>query len=84
MKNNYVRLCAWRKKLNSEEEELKTETLKQARERLGVSRTALWRLIRKYNIEVVDDVLDARAKRVRVVDIDRIVEAARRVRLGQF
>ena len=67
-----------------DEESDKTETLKHARERLGVSRTALWRLIRKYHVEVVSDVLDGRAKRVRVADIDRIIEEARRVRSGQF
>lgn len=68
----------------SEEETEQTETLKQARQRLGVSRTALWRLIRKYKIEVADDVLDGRAKRVRVSDIDRVIEDARRIRRGQF
>lgn len=67
-----------------EEGQDKTETLKEARKRLGVSRTALWRLIRKYEIEVVDDILDGRAKRVRVADIDRIIEEARRVRSGRF
>ena len=67
-----------------EEGQDKTETLKEARKRLGVSRTALWRLIRKYEIEVVDDVLDGRAKRVRVADIDRIIEEARRIRSGRF
>jgi predicted DNA-binding protein (UPF0251 family) len=66
------------------EEQDRTETLKEARKRLGVSRTALWRLIRKYEIEVVDDILDGRAKRVRVADIDRIIEEARRVRSGRF
>jgi predicted DNA-binding protein (UPF0251 family) len=70
--------------LSGEEEKRQTETLKQARQRLGVSRTALWRLIRKYRIEVVDDVLDGRAKRVRVADIDKILEDARRIRQGQF
>lgn len=67
-----------------EEGQDKTETLKEARKRLGVSRTALWRLIRKYEIEVVDDILDGRAKRVRVADIDRIIEEARRIRSGRF
>jgi predicted DNA-binding protein (UPF0251 family) len=65
-------------------EDKKTETLKQARERLGVSRTALWRLIRKYNIEVVADVLDGRAKRVRVADIDKIITDSQRIRGGHF
>lgn len=67
-----------------EREEEKTETLTQARARLGVSRTALWRLLRKFRVEVVEDVLDGRAKRVRVADIDRIREESRRVRSGRF
>jgi predicted DNA-binding protein (UPF0251 family) len=71
-------------KLSVAKEKGKTETLKQAKERLGISRTALWRLIRKYNIEVADDILDARAKRVRVTDIDRIIEEGLRIRHGQF
>jgi excisionase family DNA binding protein len=62
----------------------KTETLKQAQKRLGVSRTTLWRLIRKYNINVADDVLDGRSKRVRKEDVDRILEDAMRVRKGNF
>jgi predicted DNA-binding protein (UPF0251 family) len=70
--------------LSVDEEKGLTETLKQARERLGVSRTALWRLIRKYQIEVVEDILDGRAKRVRVADIDRIIVEAQRVRRGNF
>lgn len=67
-----------------DEDQERTETLKHARKRLGVSPTALWRLIRKYKIEVVDDILDGRAKRVRVADIDKIIEDARRVRGGRF
>jgi predicted DNA-binding protein (UPF0251 family) len=70
--------------LNGDEEKEETETLKHARDRLGVSRTALWRLIRKHGIEVADDVLDGRAKRVRVADIDKILEVAKRIRRGQF
>ena len=70
--------------MSGDEESEKTETLKQARQRLGVSRTALWRLIRKYKVEVADDVLDGRAKRIRVADIDKILEDARRVRGGRF
>lgn len=70
--------------MSEDKESQKTETLKQARQRLGVSRTALWRLIRKYEIEVADDVLDGRAKRVRVDEIDKVLEDAQRVRRGQF
>ncbi len=70
--------------MREDEKEDRTETLKEARHRLGVSRTALWRLIRKYGIEVADDVLDARSKRVRVADIDKVIEEAQRIRRGQF
>lgn len=62
----------------------KTETLRQAQKRLGISRTTLWRLIRKYKFEVADDVLDGRAKRVKTEDVDRIWEDAMRVRKGKF
>lgn len=62
----------------------KTETLKQAQKRLGVSRTTLWRLIRKYNINVADDVLDGRSKLVRTEDVDRILEDAIKIRKGNF
>ena len=59
-----------------------TETLTQAQKRLGVARATLWRLIRKYRVETLSDVLDSRVKRVRKADIDRIIEDAARVRNG--
>jgi transposase len=59
-----------------------TETLTEAQKRLGVARATLWRLIRKYDVETLPDVLDSRAKRVRKADIDRILEEAERVRRG--
>jgi predicted DNA-binding protein (UPF0251 family) len=62
----------------------KTETLKQAQMRLGISRTTLWRLIRKYKIEVADDVLDGRSKRVKTSDVDRVLKDAMRIRKGRF
>ncbi len=61
-----------------------TETLRQAQKRLGISRTTLWRLIRKYKIEVADDVLDGRSKLVRTGDVDRILEDSMRIRKGHF
>jgi transposase len=61
---------------------LETETLTEAQKRLGVARATLWRLIRKYNVETLPDVLDSRAKRVRRADIDRILQDAERVRRG--
>lgn len=63
-------------------EALETETLTEAQKRLGVARATLWRLIRKYNLETLPDVLDSRVKRVRRADIDRILEDAERVRRG--
>ncbi|HEY0101654.1 MAG TPA: hypothetical protein VGB76_22195 [Pyrinomonadaceae bacterium] len=59
-----------------------TISISEAQTRLGVSRTALWRLIRSYNIETFQDVLDARVKRVRVSDIQRVLDDADRVRRG--
>ncbi|HEX8421786.1 MAG TPA: hypothetical protein VF634_00145 [Pyrinomonadaceae bacterium] len=59
-----------------------TISISEAQTQLGVSRTALWRLIRSYNIETFQDVLDARVKRVRVSDIQRVLDAADRVRRG--
>ncbi len=61
---------------------LETETLTEAQKRLGVARATLWRLIRKYNVETLPDVLDSRVKRVRKAEIDRILEDAERVRRG--
>jgi hypothetical protein len=59
-----------------------TISISEAQTHLGVSRTALWRLIRSYNIETFQDVLDARVKRVRVSDIQRVLDDADRVRRG--
>ena len=59
-----------------------TISISEAQTLLGVSRTALWRLIRSYNIETFQDVLDARVKRVRVSDMQRVLADADRVRRG--
>lgn len=61
---------------------LETETLTEAQKRLGVARATLWRLIRKYDVDTLPDVLDSRVKRVRKADIDRIIADAERVRRG--
>jgi len=60
------------------------ESLKitEAHRRLGVSRATLWRLIKQYGVEVVPDVLDSRIKRVKLADIQRILEDAERARRG--
>ena len=59
-----------------------TISISEAQAQLGVSRTALWRLIRSYNIETFQDVLDARVKRIRVSDIQKVLDDADRVRRG--
>lgn len=59
-----------------------TISISEAQAQLGVSRTALWRLIRSYHIETFQDVLDARVKRVRVSDIQKVLDDADRVRRG--
>jgi predicted DNA-binding protein (UPF0251 family) len=59
-----------------------TISISEAQTQLGVSRTALWRLIRSYNIQTFQDVLDARVKRVRVSDIQRVLDDADKVRRG--
>ena len=57
-------------------------TITEAYRRLGVSRSTLWRIIKQYDIEVIPDVLDTRIKRVRVADIQRVMDDADRARRG--
>jgi hypothetical protein len=57
-----------------------TISLSEGQIQLGVSRTSMWRLIRSYKIETFQDVLDARVKRVRVGDIQRVLDDANKVR----
>ncbi len=59
-----------------------TLTLTEAQKHLGVARNTLWRVIRRYNIQTFSDVLDSRVKRVRVSDIERVLEEAEKVRRG--
>lgn len=59
-----------------------TLTLTEAQKRLGVARNTLWRVIKKYNVPTFTDVLDSRVKRVRLSDIQRILEEAEKVRRG--
>ena len=68
--------------MNKRNASSQTISISEAQTQLGVSRTALWRLIRSYNIETFQDVLDARVKRVRVSDIQRVLDDADRVRRG--
>lgn len=66
----------------SEQVSVSTQSLSEAQKTLQVSRTTLWRVLRKYGVEVVEDVLDARIKRVRITDLMRIQAEAERVRKG--
>lgn len=59
-----------------------TLTLTEAQQQLGVSRNTLWRIIRKYEITTFDDVLDGRVKRVRLDEIQHVLDEASRVRRG--
>ena len=59
-----------------------TLTLTEAQQQLGVARNTLWRIIKKYNIPTFNDVLDSRVKRVRLSDIQHVLDEAERVRRG--
>ena len=59
-----------------------TKSITEAQAILGVSRTALWRLIRTYKIQTFHDVLDARVKRIRVSDIEKVLADADKARRG--
>lgn len=61
---------------------VETLTLTEAQQQLGVARNTLWRIIKKYNISTFNDVLDSRVKRVRLADIQHVLEEAERVRRG--
>lgn len=59
-----------------------TKSITEAQAILGVSRTALWRLIRTYQIQTFPDVLDARVKRIRISDIEKVLDDADKARRG--
>jgi predicted DNA-binding transcriptional regulator AlpA len=61
---------------------VETLTMTEAQQQLGVARNTLWRIIKKYNIPTFNDVLDSRVKRVRLADIQHVLEEAERVRRG--
>ncbi len=63
-------------------EQIESLKITEAHRRLGVSRATLWRIIKQYGVEVVPDVLDSRIKRVKIADIQRILENAERARRG--
>ncbi len=49
-------------------------TLKQAQERLGVSKTKAWQLARDGALPVHRDPRDQRVKLVRIEDVDRLTQ----------
>jgi excisionase family DNA binding protein len=49
-------------------------TTNQARERLGVSRMTMYRMMRRQNVPMYADPRDARVKLVRTEDIDRLMQ----------
>jgi predicted DNA-binding protein (UPF0251 family) len=61
---------------------VETLTLTEAQQQLGVARNTLWRIIKKYKIQTFNDILDTRVKRVRLIDIQRVLDEAERVRRG--
>ncbi len=61
---------------------VETLTLTEAQQQLGVARNTLWRIIRKYKIQTFNDILDTRVKRVRLKDIQQVLEEAERIRRG--
>lgn len=63
-------------------EAVETISLTEAQDRLGVARNTLWRIIKKYNITTFEDVLDSRVKRVRLKEIQQVLDDAERVRRG--
>ena len=63
-------------------EAVETLTLTEAQKQLGVARNTLWRIIKRYKIQTFNDVLDTRVKRVRLKDIQRVLDEAERVRRG--
>ena len=49
-------------------------TLRQAQERLGVSKTKAWQLVRDGSLPVHADPRDRRVKLVRVEDVERLLQ----------
>ena len=47
-------------------------TVSQARERLGVSRMTMYRLLRRYNVPLYADPRDARVRLVKADDVERL------------
>jgi len=61
----------------------KTVSTTEAINMVGVSRATFWRLVKRYNIPTIEDVLDRRVKLIRREDVTKLLEFARRVRNGE-
>jgi ACT domain-containing protein len=62
----------------------KTVSTTEAINMVGVSRATFWRLIKRYNIPTIEDVLDRRVKLIRREDVTKLLAFARRVRNGEI
>jgi ACT domain-containing protein len=61
----------------------KTVSTTEAINMVGVSRATFWRLVKRYNIPTIEDVLDRRVKLIRREDVNKLLTFARRVRNGE-
>lgn len=61
----------------------KTVSTTEAIGMVGVSRATFWRLVKRYNIPTIEDVLDRRVKLIRREDVTKLLEFARSVRNGE-
>jgi ACT domain-containing protein len=62
----------------------KTVSTTEAINMVGVSRATFWRLVKRYNIPTIEDVLDRRVKLIRREDVTKLLAFARRVRNGEI
>jgi ACT domain-containing protein len=61
----------------------KTVSTTEAINLVGVSRATFWRLVKRYNIPTIEDVLDRRVKLIRREDVTKLLKFAQRVRNGE-
>jgi hypothetical protein len=61
----------------------KTVSTTEAISMVGVSRATFWRLVKRYNIPTIEDVLDRRVKLIRREDVNKLLSFARSVRNGE-
>jgi ACT domain-containing protein len=61
----------------------KTVSTTEAINMVGVSRATFWRLVKRYNIPTIEDVLDRRVKLIRREDVTKLLAFAHRVRNGE-